>query len=69
MTTLQPTNPDSLQDKCVEIQALTQLTDPAWKRQFGNEQGLYGFVTLAVKEAYKKGYIDGGINTLTEDKQ
>lgn len=33
-----------LQDTCWKIQKRTGLMDDAWKREFGNEGGLYGFI-------------------------
>lgn len=35
---------DELRASCIVIQEKTKLTDGGWKKQFGNEEGLYGFI-------------------------
>lgn len=44
---------EELQDKCAETQLRLGLNDVQWKKQFGNKQGLYGFVS-ALFESYVK---------------
>lgn len=35
---------NELQDLCIDMQVKTNLDDMTWEEQFGNKNGLYGFV-------------------------
>lgn len=36
---------EEFRDQCIKIQTTTGMNDEAWKSYFGNENGLYGFIT------------------------
>jgi hypothetical protein len=54
----QPTNEDTLRDKCADVQLKLHMDDAEWKELVGNDGGLYGFVEALLSEqlTVREGY-------------